>query len=205
LVSPIEPGDRANWEKYVAVHGDEALFKGDIGEACAALQAAATDPAAPAAASLPPKIEVSQDLDKGLAFSCRTGRPMTPGALYNFYLPWRRTMKLLLQVDAANTVDAENSLGVLIHLLTMWGSTQSDWLFSFCRLPVPSMEGYAQIYLRAVSIQSRTMQPDGSTRPGLPGSKAKCAEESSASGWKAGNSWAPTATAPALGTRSVVE
>jgi hypothetical protein len=180
----VRLSQQANWEKYVAVHGDEALFKGDIQDLRVALNEAAYDPSAVGAASLPTKLVVVQtDLEKALASSCRTGRPMTPGALYNFYMPWRRTMKLLLQLDTTNTVDAENHMAVLIYLMTLWDNAQSDWMFAFCHIPVPAMPGYQQVYLRAASIQSRTMQPDGSTRPG---SRPKGNEEAS---WKGGSTW----------------
>jgi hypothetical protein len=191
LAPPCEAGDRANWDKYVAVHGDEALFKGDIQELCAKLNEAASDPqsASAGAAQLPAKLTVPAELERALIASCRTGRPMPPGALYAFHMPWRRAMKLLLQLDTSNAISGEDHLAVLVYLLTLWDSSQCDWTFAFVRLPA-QMPGYQQLYMRASSIRSQTMLGDGSTRPGGPSGgtpKGRGADDSSS--WKT-SSWA---------------
>ncbi len=98
-------------------------------------------------------------------------------------------MKLLLQLDTSNVVNGEEHLAVLVYLLTLWDSTQSEWTFAFVRLPAP-LPGYQQVYLRAANIRSQTMQGDGSTRPGGSQSGPRTKNDA-ASSWQASSStWA---------------
>jgi hypothetical protein len=138
------------------LYGDEAAFGGSLETLTQHIQAGReNDP-----------LELSGKLFAGFLSSLRVAKPASPGVLCEYWCPLQRAIKLLLSLDDSNTLpdlaaDAAAKERLMSAMLRMWDKSQADWALEVAVVK-PEKAGYDLVFVRALTIRSTHMGPDGS-------------------------------------------